>query len=287
VRQIFPVAGPEFDVVSSVTEGALPAGISRLADLYGNGASRGTAARPWVRANMIASADGASSLDGRSGGLGGPADRMLFSVLRSLADVILVGAGTARAERYKPVPPSAVWSALRAGRPTTPPIAVVSASLNLGASTRLLTDAPSHAQTIVVTSATALAKRGAELPRQARAVAAGTDEVDIGSAVAALAALGYRRILAEGGPHLLGQLADASLLDELCLTTSPVVAAGTAGRIVVGSGDAGSGTERRDTASRDTASRDSAARDTAARWTLEHVLTDAGFLFSRYVRPAD
>jgi riboflavin biosynthesis pyrimidine reductase len=263
VRQIFPVAGPELDVVPAVTEGALPPVIARLADLYGNGPSRGTAARPWLRANMIASADGASALAGKSGGLGGPADRMLFSVLRSLADVILVGAGTVRAEHYKPVAPSAVWSALRAGRPATPPIAVVSASLDLHSCARLLTDAPPYAQTIIVTSADAIAKRGAEVPGEARVVAAGQDRVEVGSAVAALAALGYRRILAEGGPHLLGQLADARLLDELCLTTSPVVASGTAGRVLTGSGD------------------------TAARWSLEHVLTDAGFLFSRYVRPAD
>src|SRR5260221_14376763 len=58
-----------------------------------------------VKANMIASVDGAIMVDGRSGGLSGPADRLGFSVLRSLADVIVVGAGTARAERYRHAPP--------------------------------------------------------------------------------------------------------------------------------------------------------------------------------------
>ncbi len=81
--------------------GEPPDAIRELARLYGNGAAIRRAV-PWLRANMVASADGAASLDGRSGGLSGPADRMVFTVLRSLADLILVGAGTARAERYRP-----------------------------------------------------------------------------------------------------------------------------------------------------------------------------------------
>ena len=52
---------------------------------------------------MISTLDGATSFAGRAGGLGGPGDKLLFSVLRSLADVVLVGAGTARAEHYGPV----------------------------------------------------------------------------------------------------------------------------------------------------------------------------------------
>ena len=57
---------------------------------------------------------------GRSGGLSGDADRLVFSVLRSLADVILVGAGTARAEQYRPVREREVWAALRRGRAADP-----------------------------------------------------------------------------------------------------------------------------------------------------------------------
>ena len=60
------------------------------------------AGRPGVRLNMIASVDGATAVDGVSGGLGGPADRRVFGVLRSLADVVLVAAGTVRAEGYGP-----------------------------------------------------------------------------------------------------------------------------------------------------------------------------------------
>ena len=58
--------------------------------------------RPAVRLNMISSVDGSTALDGRSGGLGGPADRKVFAALRSLADVVLVAAGTVRAENYGP-----------------------------------------------------------------------------------------------------------------------------------------------------------------------------------------
>src|SRR5437763_6912934 len=72
--------------------------------------------RPMVRLNMIAAVDGATAVDGRSGALGGPADHRVFAALRSLADVVLVAAGTVRAEGYGPAPL---------------PIAVVSGTLEL------------------------------------------------------------------------------------------------------------------------------------------------------------
>src|SRR6266702_4430564 len=55
---------------------------------------------PWFRVNFISSIDGAATVDGSSGALGGPADHAVFPLLRDLADVILVGAGTVRAENY-------------------------------------------------------------------------------------------------------------------------------------------------------------------------------------------
>jgi riboflavin biosynthesis pyrimidine reductase len=267
VRQIYPVAGPELEIITAAAAGPLPAAIAGLANLYRDGASGGGSDRPWIRANMIASADGASALAGRSGGLGGPADRMVFSVLRSLADVILVGAGTARAERYKPARPSRLWTDLRHGRPPTPAIALVSRSLDLGGCEALLSDAPPDAQTIVLTTAAAAAGTGGTgaSTGRARVVVAGEQHVDIGQAIAALVSLGFRQILTEGGPHLLGQLALAGLVDELCLTVSPILAAGTASRIAAG---------------------DPAPDrpDPATGLVLAHVLTDAGFLLSRYVK---
>ncbi len=263
MRQIFPVTGQELEVVPAARGGPLPQPIRQLAALYGNEAGPTPAAdRPWVRANMISSADGASALSGRSGGLGGPADRMVFTVLRSLADVILVGAGTVRAERYAPVTPDGVWAGLRTGKPPAPPIAVVSNSLDLDGCPRLLNSSP---PTILITTTTVPPDRIAALDGRAQIIRAGHDQVNIGAAVSALADLGYRQIVTEGGPHLLGQLAEAGLVDELCLTISPTLAGGTAGRVVASS------EEKRAT--------------TALR--LAHVLTDNGFLMTRYVRLAD
>jgi riboflavin biosynthesis pyrimidine reductase len=267
VRQIYPVAGPELEIITAATDGPLPASVAQLADLYRDGTSGPTADRPWIRANMVESADGAAALAGRSGGLGGPADRMVFFVLRSLADVVLVGAGTARAERYKPARASRIWAGLRDGRPPTPAIALVSGSLDLGGCESLLSDAPPDAQTIVLTTAAAAAAAGDTAARagRARIVVAGERRVDLGQAVAALVSLGFRQILTEGGPRLLAQLAQAGLVDELCLTISPVLVGGTASRIV--------------------ASDPAADRpDAATGLVLAHVLTDAGFLLSRYVK---
>jgi riboflavin biosynthesis pyrimidine reductase len=257
VRKIHPVRGPDLQVVPRVTAGPTPAAVTLLASYYGNGAARPGAL---LRANMVASADGAVSLHGRSGGLSGPADRMVFTVLRSLADVILVGAGTVRAERYRPVQAGQVWAELRPPGQPVPPIAVVTGRLNLDPDCPLLTAAAPGAQTIVITTAAAPPERRAEVARHARVIEAGHGRVDLAAAVTALHGLGYARILAEGGPNLLGHLAEAGLVDELCLTTSPVLAAGPAGRIIT------------------------ASSACVAPLSLAHVLTDDGYLFSRYVR---
>lgn len=271
MRQIFPREGPELVPVPAATPGPLPPAVAEVAALYRTDPRPGAVDRPWLRANMVASVDGAAALDGRTGGLGGPADRMVFNVLRSLADVILVGAGTARDERYKPVSPAQAWAGLRDGKPPTPPIAVVSASLDLSSCGPLISDFPSHAQTIVITTAESAARAPAGSTGNVRVVVAGEQRVDITHAVAALVSLGYREILTEGGPQLLAQLTHAALLDELCLTTSPIVAAGHASRILASSGHPAQ-----------------PSRPVAAlRMELAHVLTDAGFLLSRYVRPAD
>jgi riboflavin biosynthesis pyrimidine reductase len=266
VREIFPAPGQDLLVTPAVAAGPLPAGVAELARLYGHEAAASPAGsrRPWrLRANMVASADGAVSLDGRSGGLSGPADRMLFSVLRSLADVILVGSGTARAEHYRPVATTSLWAALRPPGSPPPPVAVVSASLRQDGWDQLLTLPPGHSQTIVITTRAAPADRKASLRAHARIIEAGDDHVDLAGALRAMAGLGHAAILTEGGPTLLGQLAAADLLDELCLTTSPVLAAGQAGRIVTS--PPGGATA-------------------PGRLTLAHVLADESFLFSRYLR---
>lgn len=231
-------------------------------DLLARGYAYPDQAGPWVRANFVASADGAATVEGRSGGLGSAADRELFHVLRGLADVILVGGGTARQEMYKPARPEVIDPALRAGRPPTPPIALVSASLNLDPHSRLLAGAPEWARTIVLTTASAPADRRAMLAKTATVIEAGEEQVDVGRAIDALAGLGHTRILTEGGPRLLDQIAAAGRLDELCLTISPLLAGGHEGRILNGPPLPGGPVPMR----------------------LAHVLAEDDYLFCRYLR---
>ncbi len=173
--------------------------------------------RPSVRLNMVASVDGGTTVGSRSGGLGGPGDKRLFGVLRSLADVVLVAAGTVRMERYGP---AAV------------PIAVVTASCHLDWQAPFFT-AP-MARPIVVTVADAPEGNRSRAAEVADVVVAGEGSVDLGRALTAFAERGARRVLAEGGPTLNGQLARAGLLDELCLTLSPRLVSGASKRIVAG-----------------------------------------------------
>ena len=236
-------------------------------------AGRAGLAPHWLRANMVTSLDGAATLAGRSGGLSGGADQQVFAMLRALADVIVVGAGTARVEGYRPVRPreeGVRWAWLRAGRTPAPPIAVVTRRLDLDLGSRLLAASPADARTIVITTEAAPAARRAAAAAGADVIVVGRESVDIRAAVGALAGRGYRQILTEGGPHLLGQIVEAGLLDELCLTLSPLLAGPTGGRIVAGAGPpapAGAG---------------AAAR----QLQLAHVLADDGHLICRYVRPA-
>jgi len=277
VRQIFPVtagggpAGP----IGPVVHGGH--GLAEIARLYSYPAPGALAGHPWVRANMVASVDGAATAQGRSGGLSGEADRQLFSVLRSLADVILVGAGTARAEKYRPVRDTEAWPELRQGRPPTPPIAVVTASLDLDTDGPLLADAPRHARTIVLTTDAVPADRRAAAARHADVVVAGRSLLSPEAIVAALAERGHRRILIEGGPHLLGQIAAAGLLDELCLTLSPLLAGGRGGRILATGAAGGTGAAGR------TGAAAGDIPDARAGLSLAHVLQDNGFLLCRYL----
>ena len=189
---------------------------------------------PHVRVNFVASADGAAWLDGRSGGLSSPADKRVFALLRDLADVVLVGAGTVRTEGYSYPGFSDERRARRRalGLAELPTFAVVSGSLDLDPTSRLFTGAP--VRTVVLTSAQAPPYRRAALDPVADVIAAGEERVDLALGVDALVARGLTRILSEGGPVLLGGLVAAGALDELCLTVAPLLAGPGAGRIVAG-----------------------------------------------------
>jgi riboflavin biosynthesis pyrimidine reductase len=179
-------------------------------------------AGPHLRLNFITSLDGAIEIDGRSAPLGGPADRAAFMAMRAVADVVMVGAGTARAEDYGPVRLSDGASRRRQEREQRglPPLAVVSGRADLDPSARLFGPG---SQVLVLTSAAA-ARLRPDLGRVAEVVHCGETAVDLGAAVGELRARGLGRILCEGGPALTAGLLAGRLVDELCLTISPLVA---------------------------------------------------------------
>jgi riboflavin biosynthesis pyrimidine reductase len=221
--------------------------------------------RPWILLNMITSADGATAVEGRAGGLGGPVDTRVLSLLRNVADVVLVGAATVRAEGYAPHRPSESARFRRAARGQRPAaaFAVVSASLDLDATGPLFTEAAPDSRTIVFCPEAADPERRAELEAVAVVVTAGDTTVDIRRAIDELWRRGARIVLCEGGPTLNGVLLDENLIDELCLTVSPRLAGGPARRVV----------------------HTSLAPPSPIPLRLERVLeADDGFLFLRYVR---
>jgi riboflavin biosynthesis pyrimidine reductase len=205
-----------------------------LFEAYTPSANFTRAGLPWVRVNMVSSLDGAISVHGRSGALGGPPDRRVFMVLRSLADVIVVGAGTMRAEGYGP---ARLDDDLRAGRqargqPPEPPIAVITRSCHFDWQSPFFTEAT--ARPIVFTVNDAVESPGSRGAEVAEIVTVGETEVDLRRALTALGERGMRHALVEGGPGLNAQLAHAGLLDELCLTLSPRVVAGDGPRVLAG-----------------------------------------------------
>ncbi|WP_433037207.1 pyrimidine reductase family protein [Actinomycetospora sp. CA-053990] len=194
-----------------------------------------------LRVNFVASADGAVAVEGVSSGLEAPGDRTVFGLLRELADVILVGAGSVRAEGYRGARTSPGREARRRarGQSPVPPIAVVTTRGDLDPASPLFTDT-AVAPLVLLTGATP------DIVRSALA-GAGAEVVDVGgdpgstadAVVGALADRGLTRVLCEGGPALFGALLDAGRVDELCLSLAPQLEGGAAGRIVAGAGSGG------------------------------------------------
>ncbi|MEX1657796.1 pyrimidine reductase family protein [Streptomyces pseudovenezuelae] len=217
----------------------------------------------WLRANMVSTLDGAAQHDGRSQPISTATDMRIFGTLRALADVVIAGAETVRQEGYRPARVRDGFAAHReaAGQGPVPAIAVVTASLDLDFSLPLYTSP--LVPTLILTGAAAAPDRIAAAEKAgARVVIAGDGVgVDPARAVRALAELGHTRLLTEGGPRLLGQLVAAGVLDELCLTVSPMLTAGDAQRIAGGPSVA-----------------------VPARFALDSLLEEDGFLFSRYRR---
>ena len=177
------------------------------------------AGRPYVVAAMIASADGHATVEGRSTGLGHPADRALLRSLRAGVDAVLVGPATIRAERYAnmldPGPRSARAAAGWAALPT---VATITRSGDVPWDVGLF-DEP-DARVVVFTGA------AIEPPRTAAQVMT-VQRTELTEVLAHLHdRLGVRAVLCEGGPTLLRALVAADLLDALFLTTAPLLTAG-------------------------------------------------------------
>jgi 5-amino-6-(5-phosphoribosylamino)uracil reductase len=211
-----------------------------------------------VRVNVIAALDGAISVEGRSGGLGSDGDRRVFRVLRALADAVLVGAGTAAAEGYRPVTADSAVGLIRArlGRPAVAPVVVVSRRASLAPDDQLVTDAV--APTLLVTCAAADAGRRATLTAAGvEVLLCGDDDVDLPAALDALADRGLAQLVCEGGPTLFRGAVAAGVVDELDLSIAPLLVGGGPGLLP-------------------------GALPSPVRAQLQQVLEEDGVLFTRY-----
>lgn len=221
VRQLLPHVDPSVDVAAAHATADRPA----------------PADRPWVLFNMVTSADGATAVDGTSGDLGGEADRVVFSAIRAVADVIVAAAGTVRADGYGPPRTPSARRAERVARGQTayPRLAVVSRSLDLDPAAPLFTDAPER--TIVFTGSDADPDRIAALGAVADVVVGTGPSVQPSDVLDHLHAIGARTVLVEGGPSLNGAFLDADLVDELDLTLTPALVGGPSPRLAVGAAE--------------------------------------------------
>lgn len=242
MRQLLPEYVEEIDTIATYEGDARPA----------------PPGRPWLLTNMIASSDGAISVEGRSGALGTDADKVVFSTLRSLADVVLVGAGTARTEGYGPPrTPRAAQARRRArGQTPYPRLALVSGRVDLDFTAPLFADAAERP--LIITSEAAPRERVAAAAEVADVITSGDPLIDLPAALGQLRERGVEIVTCEGGPSLNGSLLSDGLIDELCLSLTPAFVGGTSPRAV------GGGTED------------------LRPLRLERVLEEGGVLFLRY-----
>jgi riboflavin biosynthesis pyrimidine reductase len=213
-----------------------PGGPTTVLEVYGEPRPATSTGRPWIGLCMVASVDGSTVLGGASAGLSDATDRDVLLTLRSVADMIVVGAGTVRAEGY--------------GVPKKP-------GQRIGVVTR----------TGAVDPDTPLFRSGAGFlimpedgpPTPIDNVRAGRGEIDLAAAMLRLPG-GPRFVQAEGGASLNGALAAADLLDEINITTSPLVVGGDGARATTH------------------------APELTHRYDLVHLAEHDSFLYSRYVR---
>ncbi|MCV7384300.1 pyrimidine reductase family protein [Mycolicibacter longobardus] len=251
-------ADPGFTLLGSAT----PVDDAELARLYAYPPA--DQPRIWVRANFIGSIDGGATVAGTSGGLAGPGDRTLFMLLRALADVVVVGAGTVRVENYGGARLGVAQRQSRRdrGQSEVPRLAIVTRAGRLDRDLRVFND--TELAPLVLTCSKNAADTRRRLAGHAEVLDCSGDDperVDEAAVLAALAERGQYRVLTEGGPTLLGSFIERGLLDELCLTVAPYLVGGLARRIATGPGEL------------------------TTPMHCAHLLTDeSGYLYGRYVK---
>lgn len=174
----------------------------------------------WIRANFATAVNGVIKVDGRSEGVSGAEDKVIFKYLRSQCDAILVGASTAREENYS-VPSVNPASGKR------PRLIVLSNSLNIPPDAKFLSH--DHQPLIITSEKSAAEKKYLidEFDGQLEVATLGDNAVNLSLLSDLLAEHHYPRIICEGGPTIFSQLLRHQIIDELCLTISPLIPPGT------------------------------------------------------------
>lgn len=197
--------------------------LDELAEHYARNQAPHSPGRPFVRVNMATSLDGVTrGASGTSVDVSGADDRDLLLLLRACADAVLVGASTVRAYPYRAPGAHPRWQALRnsLGMSTAPRLVIVTGR-GIPADNPCFADPDNRPlvfipQTCPEAAADAMLAAGAQVARVAGPM------VDMAELLDAVAAQNIQRIVCEGGPTLLSQMSHAGLVDEVCLTTSPV-----------------------------------------------------------------
>lgn len=245
VRQLFPTAASDVDGPARYIADERPE----------------PEGRPWLLLDMVTSVDGATRVGHTSKGLSSPPDKAIFSALRVVADVVLVGASTVRAENYGPARLSDADQALRRerGQAPIPRIAVVSGGLDLDPASKLFSeDGP---QPLVLTTTHADPSKRENLEAVAEVVALGPGPLGGEAIVTALHERGAKVVTCEGGPTLNGFLLAAGAVDEVCWAVAPLANGGESHRMAHGP-----------------------VLEPPQQLRLDRALEEDGFLFLRYVR---
>lgn len=198
LTRIYPVGDAPLDLET-------PGALDRLTELY-------RPARPdWVRLNLIGSVNGsAGGTDGTSETLSNPLDRQILRIIRDHGDVVLVGAASVRVEGYF--------------LPRNAALAVVTSSGDLAGHRITTTGQRGPLLILCPASASETVRRTlGDSPAQILTLPDTDGQIAPGDMLSSLRQAGYSSVVVEGGPSLAGQLIDAGLVDELCLSTSPIL----------------------------------------------------------------